>query len=104
MKADEVDRPTAARIRDLKERGMWDDTLIVWGGEFGRTPMAQGKGRDHHIKGFSIVLAGGGGAGAADSPMARPMNSGTPRWKTRCPCMTCTRRCSRPLRHRSARA
>jgi hypothetical protein len=59
MKADEVDRPTAALIRDLKERGMWDDTLIVWGGEFGRTPMAQGKGRDHHIKGFSIVLAGG---------------------------------------------
>jgi hypothetical protein len=59
LKADEVDRPTAALIRDLKERGMWDDTLIVWGGEFGRTPMAQGKGRDHHIKGFSIVLAGG---------------------------------------------
>ncbi len=59
MKADEVDRPTAALIRDLKERGMWDETLIVWGGEFGRTPMAQGKGRDHHIKGFSIVLAGG---------------------------------------------
>jgi hypothetical protein len=59
MKADEVDRPTAALIRDLKERGMWDDTLIVWGGEFGRTPMAQGKGRDHHIKGFSIMLAGG---------------------------------------------
>jgi uncharacterized protein (DUF1501 family) len=74
MKADEVDRPTAALIRDLKERGMWDDTLIVWGGEFGRTPMAQGKGRDHHIKGFSIVLAGGGGAGRSDSPMARPMN------------------------------
>ncbi len=59
MKADEVDRPTAALIRDLKARGMWDDTLIVWGGEFGRTPMAQGKGRDHHIKGFSIMLAGG---------------------------------------------
>jgi hypothetical protein len=59
MKAREVDRPTAALIRDLKQRGMWDDTLIVWGGEFGRTPMAQGKGRDHHIKGFSILLAGG---------------------------------------------
>jgi uncharacterized protein (DUF1501 family) len=39
---------------------MLDETLIVWGGEFGRTPMAQGKGRDHHIKGFSIWLAGGG--------------------------------------------
>jgi uncharacterized protein (DUF1501 family) len=58
-KAEEVDRPTAALIRDLKQRGLWDDTLIVWGGEFGRTPMAQGKGRDHHIKGFSIMLAGG---------------------------------------------
>ena len=59
MKAEEVDRPTAALIRDLKERGMWDETLIIFGGEFGRTPMAQGKGRDHHIKGFSIMLAGG---------------------------------------------
>jgi hypothetical protein len=61
QKAAEVDRPTAALIRDLKERGMLDDTLIVWGGEFGRTPMSQsGDGRDHHIKGFSIMLAGGG--------------------------------------------
>jgi hypothetical protein len=58
-KAEEVDRPTAALIRDLKERGMWDDTLVIWGGEFGRTPMGQNKGRDHHIKGFSIMLAGG---------------------------------------------
>ena len=39
---------------------MLDDTLVVWGGEFGRTPMAQGNGRDHHIKGFSMWLAGGG--------------------------------------------
>ena len=50
----------AALIRDLKQRGMLDDTLIIWGGEFGRTPMAQGDGRDHHIKGFSMFLAGGG--------------------------------------------
>jgi uncharacterized protein (DUF1501 family) len=60
MKAREVDQPTAALIRDLKERGMLDDTLVLWGGEFGRTPMAQGDGRDHHIKGFSMFLAGGG--------------------------------------------
>jgi hypothetical protein len=61
LKAEEVDRPTAALIRDLKQRGMLDETLIVWGGEFGRTPMSQGgDGRDHHIKGFSYVLAGGG--------------------------------------------
>ena len=60
IKAQETDRPTAALIQDLKQRGMLDDTLVVWGGEFGRTPMSQGDGRDHHIKGFSFVLAGGG--------------------------------------------
>jgi len=58
-----TDKPTWALLTDLKQRGMLDDTLIVWGGEFGRTPMFQGKGgagRDHHIKGFSMWLAGGG--------------------------------------------
>lgn len=58
-----TDKPTWALIQDLKQRGMLDDTLIVWGGEFGRTPMFQGKGgagRDHHIKGFSMWMAGGG--------------------------------------------
>jgi hypothetical protein len=60
-KAKEVDRATAALIKDLKQRGMLEDTLVVWGGEFGRTPMSQGgNGRDHHIKGFSYMLAGGG--------------------------------------------
>ena len=58
--AGEVDQPAAALIKDLKERGMLDETLIIFGGEFGRTPMAQGSGRDHHIKGFSMFLAGGG--------------------------------------------
>jgi hypothetical protein len=58
--AGEVDQASAALVRDLKERGMLDDTLVIWGGEFGRTPMAQGNGRDHHIKGFSIWMAGGG--------------------------------------------
>jgi Protein of unknown function (DUF1501) len=61
IKAQETDRPTAALITDLKQRGMLKDTLVVWGGEFGRTPMSQGgDGRDHHIKGFSFLLAGGG--------------------------------------------
>jgi hypothetical protein len=61
IKARETDRPTAALIQDLKQRGMLDETLIVWGGEFGRTPMSQGgDGRDHHIKGFSFMLVGGG--------------------------------------------
>jgi hypothetical protein len=58
--ANEVDRASAALITDLKRRGMLDDTLVLWGGEFGRTPMAQGSGRDHHIRGFSYFLAGGG--------------------------------------------
>ncbi len=61
LKAEEVDQPTAALITDLKQRGMLDETLVVWGGEFGRTPMSQGgDGRDHHIKGFSFLVAGGG--------------------------------------------
>ncbi|MGB7347529.1 MAG: DUF1501 domain-containing protein [Pirellulaceae bacterium] len=55
-----TDQPTAALLQDLKDRGMLDDTLVVWGGEFGRTPMAQGSGRDHHINAFSVWLAGGG--------------------------------------------
>ncbi len=59
-----TDQPTWALITDLKQRGMLDDTLVIWGGEFGRTPMFQGKGatsgRDHHIKGFSMWMAGGG--------------------------------------------
>jgi uncharacterized protein (DUF1501 family) len=69
-----TDKPTWALLTDLKQRGMLDETLIIWGGEFGRTPMFQGKGgpgRDHHIKGFSMWLAGGGvkggiGYGATD--------------------------------------
>jgi hypothetical protein len=60
LKAEEVDKPCFALLTDLKQRGLLDDTLVIWGGEFGRTPMAQGDGRDHHIKGFSIWLAGGG--------------------------------------------
>ncbi len=55
-----VDQASAALVTDLKQRGMLDDTLIIWGGEFGRTPMAQGSGRDHHIRGFSLWMAGGG--------------------------------------------
>jgi uncharacterized protein DUF1501 len=58
--AKEVDQACAALVTDLKNRGMLQDTLIVWTGEFGRTPMAQGNGRDHHMKGFSAWLCGGG--------------------------------------------
>jgi hypothetical protein len=66
----EVDQPMAALVQDLKQRGLLDETLVVWGGEFGRTPMSQGTdandnpaakpGRDHHKDAFSIWLAGGG--------------------------------------------
>src|SRR5215831_10237504 len=63
----EVDRPCAALVRDLKQRGLLDDTLVIWGGEFGRTPMGEVRdvggrdiGRNHHIEAFTLWLAGGG--------------------------------------------
>lgn len=60
--AGDTDRPSAALVQDLKERGLLDDTLVIWGGEFGRTPMTQGgtDGRDHHNRCFSMWFAGGG--------------------------------------------
>lgn len=76
QKIGQVDRPCAALIKDLKARGLFEDTLIVWGGEFGRTTYSQGTldskfGRDHHPRSFSMWLAGGGirggvGHGATD--------------------------------------
>jgi hypothetical protein len=62
LHAGETDQPIAALIADLKERGLWDETLLVWGGEFGRTPTSEGvgkPGRDHNWHGFSMWLAGG---------------------------------------------
>ena len=62
----DVDRPSAALIEDLHQRGLLEDTLVIWGGEFGRTPMNQGDmgngnyGRDHHMKAFTLWMAGGG--------------------------------------------
>src|SRR5260370_13488154 len=56
-----VDAPIAGLLRDLKARGLLHETLVIWGGEFGRTPTAEGKdGREHHPFGFSMWLAGGG--------------------------------------------
>jgi hypothetical protein len=61
LKAEEIDRACMALITDLKNRGMLDSTLVVWAGEFGRTPMSQGgDGRDHHNKAMSVWMAGGG--------------------------------------------
>jgi hypothetical protein len=62
----DVDQPTSALVKDLKMRGLLDDTLVIWGGEFGRTNYSQGKlsddnyGRDHHPRCFTILMAGGG--------------------------------------------
>jgi uncharacterized protein (DUF1501 family) len=60
----EVDRPSAALIKDLKQRGLLEDTIVIWGGEFGRTPMGEVRkslpGRDHHIDAFTMWVAGGG--------------------------------------------
>jgi hypothetical protein len=57
----QTDKPTAGLLKDLKRRGLLDSVLVVWGGEFGRTPVSQaGEGRDHHKQGFSMWLAGGG--------------------------------------------
>ena len=67
----DIDRPCYALINDLKERGMFDDTLIIWGGEFGRTIYSQGGlsktnyGRDHHPRCFTMWMAGGGSKGGA---------------------------------------
>ena len=67
-KCEEVDQPMTALIKDLKQRGLLDDTLVIWGGEFGRTPMRENRGgrvmpfygRDHHTEAYSIWMAGGG--------------------------------------------
>jgi Protein of unknown function (DUF1501) len=57
----QVDRPIAGLLEDLDERGLLDETLVIWGGEFGRTPHSQGTdGRDHNNRGFTIWMAGGG--------------------------------------------
>lgn len=58
---EQTDKPVAALLKDLKQRGLFDDVLVVWGGEFGRTPVSQsGDGRDHHKQGFSMWMAGAG--------------------------------------------
>src|SRR5437588_10639125 len=58
----DTDRACAALVKDLKQRGLLDETLVIWGGEFGRTPMVQGgdDGRDHHPNAFTMWFAGGG--------------------------------------------
>jgi arylsulfatase A-like enzyme len=67
IQCEDTDAPSAALVKDLEQRGLLDETLVIWGGEFGRTPFLQGKiadkknwGRDHHPYVFSLWMAGGG--------------------------------------------
>ena len=86
-----IDQPIAALLGDLKQRGLLEDTLIVWGGEFGRTPTSEnGNGRDHNHHGFTMWMAGGGVRGGR--PTGKPTNSDSKRSKTRCTCTICTPR------------
>ena len=86
-----VDKPIAGLLTDLKARGLLNDTLVIWGGEFGRTPHAQnGDGRDHNNKGYSLWMAGGGVKGG--SRTAAPTTTGMKLLKTRCMCMIGMRR------------
>ena len=86
-----TDQPVAALLTDLKQRGLLDATLVIWGGEFGRTPMSQGgDGRDHNPHGFTMWLAGGGVKGGQLS--ARPTRSACAAWARATTCTTSTRR------------
>jgi uncharacterized protein (DUF1501 family) len=63
LRCKEVDQAAAALVKDLKQHGLLDDTLVIWGGEFGRTPMGENRkptGRDHHVDSFTVWMAGGG--------------------------------------------
>ena len=80
-----MDKPVAALINDLKQRGLLDETLVIWGGEFGRTPFREGRtagstvlGRDHHPDCFTMWMAGGG-VKAGHHATARPTNSASGR-------------------------
>src|SRR5262249_19435803 len=99
----ETDQAAAALIHDLRQRGLLDQTLVIWGGEFGRTPMNEGRfagslGRDHHPRAFTMWLAGGGIArgitvGATDD-LGQRTTAGTRSPRTRCTCTTSMRRSS----------
>ena len=89
-----MDRPIAALIQDLKQRGLLEETLVVVGGEFGRTPFREGRtagskllGRDHYPDCFTMLAAGGGMKRA--SPTAQPTNSVSPSSRTRSTSTTC---------------
>ena len=91
-----TDKPIAALLKDLKARGLLERTVVIWGGEFGRTPTAQGSGdslgRDHHPYGFTMWVAGGGFQRRRDlrrNGRVRLLRQS----KTKSPCTTCTQPC-----------
>jgi hypothetical protein len=95
--AGETDKASAALIKDLKQRGLLEDTLVVWGGEFGRTPMVEtnpaigrSMGRDHHPVAYSMWMAGGGVK--AGSRTARPTSWASASAAMVCTCTICRRR------------
>jgi uncharacterized protein (DUF1501 family) len=97
-RAKEIDGPLAAFITDLKQRKLFESTLIVWGGEFGRKPVRDrngndNPGRDHNAKAFTTILAGGGVKGG--TVYGPPMNSAQPQCKTKSTSTICTRPSSR---------
>ena len=91
--AGRTDKPIAGLLKDLKRRGLLDETLVIWGGEFGRhrPPSSDGTGRDHNAYGFTMWLAGGGIKGGSRS--ARPTKSAPPPWSIGYTSRTCTPRC-----------
>ena len=94
LHAGETDQPIAGLLTDLKRRGLLDETLVVWGGEFGRTPTSEdatGTGRDHNPYGFTMWLAGGGVKGGVSA--RRDRRAGLRRRRgPRSTSRTCTRR------------
>ena len=91
--AAEVDQPIAGLLSDLKARGLLDETLVLWGGEFGRTPTAQGDdGRDHNPHGFTMWLAGGGVKAGFSYGSHRRLRL-LRRARTKSTSTTCTPRC-----------
>ena len=94
LHAGETDQPIAALMTDLKRTGLWDETLLIWGGEFGRTPTSEGvgkPGRDHNWHGFSMWLAGRGRE-RRTGRSARPTSWASPPSKIAATSPICTRR------------
>ena len=81
-----IDKPIAGLLTDLRQRGLWDETLVVWGGEFGRTPTCEGTdGRDHNPHGYTMWLAGGGVKAGLTYGKTDDYGYFADRWTSSCP-------------------